>query len=91
MEERIQRLEKEIEVIKGRNVRVEADKEWETSSFRIFSLTVITYVVAALVLYFTGAKNVFLSALIPAIGFFLSVQSLPVIKRWWVKKFVETK
>jgi hypothetical protein len=29
MEERIQKLEKEIEIIKTRNLRVEADKAWE--------------------------------------------------------------
>ncbi len=91
MEEKIQKLEKEVATIKERNLRVEADKAWETSNFRIFSITIITYIIAALVLYFIGAKNFLLSALVPTAGFFLSVQSLPVIKRWWTKKFLHKK
>lgn len=87
MEEKIQKLEKEISAIKERNSRVEADKAWETSSFRIFSITIITYIVAALVLYFIGANNFLFSALVPTVGFFLSIQSLPTVKGWWIKKF----
>ena len=86
MEEKIQKLENEIAIIKERNLRVEADKAWETSNFRIFSITIITYIVASLVLYFIGAKNFLLNALVPTARFFLSIQSLPAIKRWWMKK-----
>ncbi len=88
MDERIQNLENEIRAIKERNLRVEADKAWETSGFRIVSLCVITYIVAVCVLYVIGVGNFFLSALVPTAGFFLSVQSLPFIKRWWTKKFL---
>ena len=89
MEERIKKLEKDIVEIKERNVRVEADKAWETSSFRIFSITIITYIVAVLVLYFIGAKNFLLNALVPTVGFFLSIQSLPTVKKWWIRKFLK--
>ncbi len=85
MEERIDEIEKEILDIRERNLRVEADKAWETSKFRTLCLMGITYVVAAVALHFIGAQNVFLNALIPTIGFFLSTQSLPSIKRWWIK------
>ncbi|MBI2023457.1 hypothetical protein HYT01_02770 [Candidatus Giovannonibacteria bacterium] len=91
MEEKIQKLENEIATIKERNLRVEADKAWETSNFRIFSITIITYIVASLVLYFIGAKNFLLNALVPTAGFFLSIQSLPAVKRWWIKKFLREK
>ncbi|OHB12506.1 MAG: hypothetical protein A3G46_00935 [Candidatus Zambryskibacteria bacterium RIFCSPLOWO2_12_FULL_39_16] len=91
MEEKIQKIEKEISVIKERNLRVEADKAWETSNFRIFSITLITYIVASFVLYFIGAKNFLLSALVPTAGYFLSVQSLPAIKRWWIENFLRGK
>jgi hypothetical protein len=90
-EERIQNLEKEIQAIKERNVRVEADKAWETSNFRIFSITAIIYIIACLLLFFIGAKNFFVSAFLPAIGYFLSVQSLPFIKRWWARSFSNRK
>lgn len=85
MENRIQKLEKEVEEIKQRNLRVEADKAWETSYFRVFLISAIIYVVAVKVLYFVGANDYYLNALVPAIGYFLSVQSLPFIKKWWIK------
>lgn len=88
MDSRIQNLENEIRLIKERNLRVEADKAWETSGFRIFSLCLITYIVAAVLLYVIGVPSFLLSALVPTAGFFLSVQSLPAIKRWWVKKYL---
>ena len=91
MEEKNQKLEKEIIAIKERNMRVETDKAWETSNFRIFSITTIIYLVASLVLFFLGAKNFLLNALVPTVGYFLSVQSLPAIKRWWIKKFLRRK
>ena len=85
MEERIKKLEEEIEVIKQRNAKVEADKAWETSYFRVFLISAIIYVIAIKVMYFIGSENYFLNALVPAIGYFLSVQSLPFIKKWWIK------
>jgi len=90
MEERIQKLEKEIEEIKQRNLRVEADKAWETSYFRVFLISVVIYIIASCVLYFIGSVNYLLNALVPPIGYFLSVQSLPFIKKWWVKNHEKT-
>lgn len=78
-------IEKEIELIKERNQKVEADKAWETSSFRTILIAVATYFVTAIFLYFVGVQNSLLSALVPAIGFYLSTQSLPFIKDWWIK------
>ena len=91
MEKKIQRLEAEITMIKERNLRVEADKAWETSAVRIFSITIVTYVIAVLVMYFIGVRNYILNALVPTVGFFLSVQSFPAIKRWWIKRFLRRK
>ena len=79
-------LEQEIQTIKERNARVEADKAWEQSGFRIGFITVITYIVAAAVMYKIGVNNYFLNALIPSIGYFLSTWSLPFVKNWWTKK-----
>jgi len=83
MEPRIQKLEEEIELIKERNLRVEADKAWEVSYFRILLITLIIYVIE--LRYYIGSDSFFLNAFVPAIGFFISVQSLPFIKKWWVK------
>lgn len=86
MEEEIKKLQRDLAEIKERNSRVETDKAWETSKFRIFSIIIFTYIVAVLVLYFIGSNNVFLNALVPTLGFFISIQSLPAIKKWWIKK-----
>ena len=80
-------LEKEIDLIKERNKKVEVDKAWETSLFRVISVSIITYVVIAIVFYFIGVKNFLLSASIPTLGYYLSTQSLPFIKKWWIEMF----
>jgi hypothetical protein len=86
MNEEIEQVKKELQIIHDRNRRVEADKAWETSSFRVLAITLITYLIAALFLYFVGVENFYLSALVPAIGYFLSMRSLPAVKRWWVRR-----
>lgn len=86
MEDRIQRLENEIEIIRERNLRVEADKAWETSVFRVVFILVITYVFASIVLWLIGIEDYLSSALIPTLGYFLSTLSLPFVKRWWIRK-----
>ncbi|MBI2411203.1 MAG: hypothetical protein HYV32_04905 [Candidatus Kerfeldbacteria bacterium] len=83
----IQQFEERIQKIEKRNKRVEADKAWETSWFRVFSICAITYVVAAFVMWIIGVQRVYLNALIPVVGYFLSTQSLPAIKKWWVRKY----
>ncbi len=84
MEDRLKKLEQEVEALKERNVRVEAGKAWEVSSFRKASIAVVTYVIAAIALYFIGVQNFLLSALIPTIGYILSTLSLPFVKKWWI-------
>lgn len=86
MQEKIAAIEKELETIKARNRRVEADKAWEISGLRIGTILVITYITAATVLFIIGVKDYYLGALVPALGFLLSTQSLPLIKNWWIKR-----
>lgn len=78
--------EKEINAIKERNVRVEADKAWETSSIRTILIASITYLTILIVFLVIGLQKPFLSAAIPMIGFVLSIQSIPIVKKWWLKK-----
>jgi hypothetical protein len=83
-DERLARLENDLAEIKQRNLRVEADKAWEVSPLRISSICLITYLVASLLLHLLGSKRFWLDALVPVIGFYLSSQSLTVIKSWWI-------
>ena len=79
-------LEKEIAAIKARNKRVEADKAWETSWTRRLCIMVLTYVI---VVFYSATisqvSNVFLSSLVPVMGFLLSTLSLRLIRKAWEK------
>ncbi|MFA5799963.1 MAG: hypothetical protein WC840_03310 [Candidatus Peribacteraceae bacterium] len=86
MEERIEQLISAVRAIEERNLRVEAEKTWETSAFRVGTIALTTYIVAAFVLVSMGAARPYLNALIPTVGFVLSMQSLPFVKRWWIAR-----
>jgi|CXWL01.1.fsa_nt_gi hypothetical protein len=81
----------EVEALKKRNIRVEADKAWEVSLFRKLVVLVVTYVVASVALYVIGVKDFYLGAFIPTLGFFLSTLTFPFIKEWWVQKYLKNK
>ncbi len=83
----IKELEKEIESIKARNKRVELDKSWETSWTRRLCIAVLTYIVVILYTYATQKiNNIFLSSLVPVIGFTISTLSLKFIRKIWEKR-----
>jgi len=82
----IEQLEQRLHEIEVRNKRVEADKAWETSWFRVLSVAAITYVIALGVFHAIGNDHIFRNALVPTIGFFLSTLSLPAIKAWWIAR-----
>lgn len=79
-------LEKEIKEIKERNKRVELDKKWETSWTRRICIMVLTYII---VVVYTSliqkVSNIFLSSLVPVIGFTLSTLSLGFVRKVWEK------
>jgi hypothetical protein len=81
----MQEIKKDIELIKQRNQKVEADKAWETSLFRKIIITLMTYLVVVLFLWTIKVDNHWLNALVPTGGFVLSTLTLPTIKRWWIK------
>ena len=80
-------LENEIEKIKERNSRVEMDKAWETSWTRRVCIMVLTYIIVVTYTYLISkVSNIWLSSLVPVIGFTLSTLSLNVVRRIWEKK-----
>lgn len=86
IEDRVSEIERKLKEIDERNRRVENDKAWEVSKFRVLVITLMTYVITAIVFKLIGVKDFLLSAFIPTIGFFLSTQSLPFIKKYWIGK-----
>ncbi len=89
-EERLARVEEELRSIRERNARVETDKAWETSAFRVGFITAVIYAVAAVALSVIDDENALRNALVPALGYFLSVQSIPLLKKFWLVYFRKT-
>ena len=80
-------LENEIEKIKERNERVEKDKTWETSWTRRICIMILTYIIVVTYTYLISkVSNIWLSSLVPVIGFTLSTLSLNVVRKIWEKK-----
>ena len=83
------KVEEEINNIKERNKRVELDKKWGTSLTRKIFIMVLTYIVVIIYSYLVrNYDNIFLSSLVPVIGFTLSTLSLKVIRKIW-ERFIK--
>ena len=89
MEDRIQNLEKEIELIKERNSKVEADKAWEVSWSRRLFIAITTYIIAGVWLVAIHDTFPWLKAFVPAVGYLFSTLSLPFIKTWWIENMLK--
>lgn len=81
----LKQLEEEINKIKDRNRRVEAEKAWETSWTRKVLVAAFTYIVIGLFFSFAGVANPWINAIVPAIAFVLSTLSMPIFKNLWLK------
>ena len=80
------RLENEIVKIKERNKKVELDKAWETSWTRKICIGILTYIVVVLYSHLINRiSNIWLSSLVPVIGFILSTFSLKLVRNVWEK------
>ena len=77
------KLEKRIKDIEQRNKRVELDKTFETSKTRKICIMILTYIVVVIYSYLIRKySNIFLTSLVPVIGFVLSTLSL---RKIWEK------
>lgn len=80
-------IEERIKIIEERNKRVELDKKWETCWTRKVCIMFLTYIVVIIYSYIVrNYDNVFLSSLVPVIGFTLSTLSLKLVRKIWEKK-----
>jgi len=87
MDNKTKELEKKINEIEKRNKRVELDKKWETSYTRKICIMILTYLIVISYSYLVrNNNNIFLSSLIPVMGFGLSTLSLKIIRKIWEKK-----
>ena len=82
----MKQIEEEINNIKLRNKRVEENKAWETSLTRRICICLLTYIVVVIYSYLIKKiDNIWLSSLVPVIGFTLSTLSLKWIRNIWQK------
>ena len=73
-------------VEKRNSKKVELDKAWETSIVRKLCICILTYIVVVIYSYLTNKiSNIFLSSLVPVIGFTLSTLSLKIVRNIWEK------
>ncbi len=77
----------ELEGIKTRNARVEADKAWEVSVVRRIIISIFIYFVVVIFLKLIEVPYAWSNALVPAVAYFLSTFSLSFLKEWWIDRF----
>lgn len=78
-------LQKQINEIKQRNTRVEADKARETSRARKIIIVILTYIVIVIFLYSAKLPQPRLNAIVPSIAFILSTLGFGIIKQLRLK------
>jgi Flp pilus assembly protein TadB len=82
-----QEIQQEIDKIKKRNKRVETDKARETSATRRIIIAILTYIVVVIYsILIKKTSNIFLTSLVPVIGFLLSTVSLKLCRKIREKK-----
>src|SRR3989338_6260492 len=81
-------IEKEIELIKERNKKVEVDKAWEVSSMRRLIIMVFTYATSVAWLIVIGADNPWLVAFVPAVDIFSQHSRFLSLKRGGLKSII---
>jgi len=87
----IEQLEKEINLIKERNKKVERNKAWETSLTRRFLLSIFTYLAIGIYLDVINISKPWLNAIVPTVALMLSTLTLPFFKKLWMKHIYKTK
>jgi hypothetical protein len=87
----MEKLKNELDLIKKRNNKVEADKAWETSWFRRVTIAILTYAVIVLFFITLGFNKPFINAIVPTLGFLLSTLSISILKNYWIKNIYNKK
>ncbi len=82
-------VKSEIQQLKARNKKVEADKAWETSWTRRIVVALITYIIIVLFFFAAGLPNPFVNSIVPAVAFLVSTATIGLIKRLWLKKIYQ--
>lgn len=79
-------IEERIAALEARNIKVDSNKKWETSTIRRVSIAILTYIVIVIYHLLIGAKNVYIISAVPVMGFLLSTLSLQIIRSLFERK-----
>lgn len=82
----LKKLWQEIEAIKARNRRVEADKAWETSKTRNVFIAVVTFILAYVLMLLINEEQPVGKAFIGSLLYLFSTSTYGIIKKWWLSK-----
>lgn len=86
-----QSLESRVGEIESRNKRVELDKAWETSWTRRLLLTLFTYLALGIYMWAIDIPRPWLSSIVPAVGFMISMLTMPWFKTRWIQRQIKQK
>ncbi|MDP3941702.1 MAG: hypothetical protein Q8Q49_05330 [bacterium] len=86
----IEALKAEIDGIKARNRRVEADKAWELSKTRSSFIAASTYLLILIFMLLIKDDHAFLNAFIASVGYLISTATYGILKKWWLKRRSQT-
>lgn len=86
LEAEVIKLKEEIEGIKERNKRVEADKAWELSRVRTGFIGTVTFLFVFTFLLLIKDERPFQNSIIATLGYFLSTETYGILKRFWISK-----
>ncbi len=81
----LKQLEEEINAIKERNRRVEADKAWELSWARKLVIAIMTYIFVYFFFLVARLPDPFFNSIVATTGFILSTLTIPFFKNFWLK------
>lgn len=81
----IDELQRQINDIRSRNARVDADKAWEVSRSRKIMIAFLTYIVIVIFFHSAQLPQPMVNAIVPTIGFLLSTITGNLIKKRWMK------
>lgn len=84
VEQELKELKTEIETIKARNRRVEADKAWEKSKTRTAFIAGMTFILVFIFMKVSPGQEPLPSAVFAVVAYWISTESYGVLKKWWL-------
>ncbi len=88
IDERLSSVEEKVAKIYLLDKYNKMQEKWEKSKTRTILIAINNYFFVAIILYLLGVDNVLINAFIPAGGYILSQQSVPYIKKLWIKEYL---